>query len=330
MENILLLGGAGYVGTVITEDFLSKGYKVTVIDNFTYGNHNATVSFLGNPNYKLIYGNCGSRKDLSRIKDRIDGVIILFGLVGDPITKKYPQLSERVNIKDIKFAIDFFDDKDIQNMVFISTCSNYGVIKENEMADENFILTPLSHYSKAKVEIEKYFLNKKNKVGYTGTVLRFSTAFGISPRMRFDLSISEFVKDLYMGNELDIYDENTWRPYCHVRDFAKLLDMILKEKKDNINFEVFNAGGDENNFTKKMIVDEISKHIPNANCRYVENGSDPRNYRVSFEKVKNIVGFEPFYTVDMGIKELIYAMQMGFFNDVSLNREKYGNYLIKN
>ena len=198
------------------------------------------------------------------------------------------------------------------------------------MADENFELTPLSLYAKAKVEIEKYFLNKKNKVSYTGTVLRFSTAFGISPRMRFDLSISEFVKELYLGNELDIYDENTWRPYCHVRDFAKLLDLILKEKKENINFEVFNAGGDENNFTKKMIVNEISKHIPNANYRYVENGSDPRNYRVSFEKVKNVVGFEPSYTVDMGIRELIDAMQMGFFNDVSSNREKYGNYIIEN
>ena len=209
-------------------------------------------------------------------------------------------------------------------MIFISTCSNYGMIKENEMADENFVLTPLSLYAKAKVEIEKYFLNKKNKVGYTGTVLRFSTAFGISPRMRFDLSISEFVKDLYLGNELDIYDENTWRPYCHVRDFAKLLDLILKEKKENVYFEVFNAGGDENNFTKKMIVDEISKYIPNANYRYVENGSDPRNYRVSFEKVKNLVGFEPSYTVDTGIRELIDAMQIGFFNDVSVNREKYG------
>ena len=148
--------------------------------------------------------------------------------------------------------------------------------------------------------------------------------------MRFDLSISEFVKDLYLGNELDIYDENTWRPYCHVRDFAKLLDLILKRKRKMSILKFFNAGGDENNFTKKMIVDEISKYIPNANYRYVENGSDPRNYRVSFEKVKNLVGFEPSYTVDTGIRELIDAMQIGFFNDVSVNREKYGNYIIEN
>lgn len=328
MKNILLIGGSGYVGSVVTSEFLKKGYKVTVLDNFVYDNQFAVAPYIGDSNYKIVNGDMGDSKFLDVVSENISDVIILSGLVGDPITKKYPLESEQINDISVKKCIDYFNGKGIAKLIFISTCSNYGLIKDNELADENFELTPLSLYAKAKVSNEKYLISKKNIVDYTGVVLRFSTAFGLSPRMRFDLSISEFVKEMYDGKELEVYDEHTWRPYCHVRDFARLLDIVISSEKNKVNFEVFNAGGDINNSTKKMLVDEIISQLPHAKVTYSANGNDPRNYKVSFKKVKETLGFEPEYTIKEGVKELIEALDLGLYSDSNENKNKYGNYNI--
>jgi nucleoside-diphosphate-sugar epimerase len=326
MRNILLIGGAGYVGTVLTSHLLKKGHIVTVLDYFIYNNQFAVQPYLGDPDYHFIYGDLCSINDLVKASKGVTDVIILGGLVGDPITKRYPVESEAINDKGIKICIDFFKDKSIDKLIFISTCSNYGLIKENEVADENFKLSPLSLYAKAKVSNEEYLLSQKEKAIYTGVVLRFATAFGLSPRMRFDLSVSEFTRDLYFGEELTIFDEHTWRPYCHVRDFARLIEIVLNAKKEQVDFEVFNAGGDTNNFTKKMIVDEILKHVPEGKVKYGLHGSDPRNYKVSFAKVKNILGFEPTFRISDGINELVETLKIGVYSNSISNKNLYGNY----
>lgn len=326
MKNILLIGGAGYVGSVLTSHLLKKGYTVSVLDNFVYQNQFTIQPYLGDPDYHFFYGDLCNSNDIAKASKDITDVVILGGLVGDPITKAYPNESEIINNKGVKTCIEYFKDKAINKLIFISTCSNYGLIKENEVADENFELSPLSLYAKAKVSNEQYLLSQKGIAKYTGVVLRFATAFGLSPRMRFDLSVSEFTRDLFFGEELLVFDEFTWRPYCHVRDFARLIEIVLNAEKDKVNFEVFNAGGDINNFTKKMIVEEIFKYIPEGKIKYGKQGSDPRNYKVSFMKVKEILGFEPEYRVNDGIKELVNAFKMGVYSDSLLNKNKYGNY----
>jgi len=326
MKNILLVGGGGYVGTVLTSYFLKKNYKITVLDNFVYDNQFSIQPYIGDSDYRFILGDINDSEKLKEASNGVTDVIILAGLVGDPITKKYPKESELINEKGIRNCIDFFNGKGIEKLLFISTCSNYGLIKENELADEDYPLNPLSLYANAKVTNENYLLSKKNKVDYTGVVLRFATAFGLSPRMRFDLSISEFVREIFFGKELLVYDEHTWRPYCHVRDFAILLGKVIESENEKIAFEVFNAGGDVNNFTKKMIVDEILTQIPNGKVKYVQKGSDPRNYRVSFDKVKDTLSFEPEFKVKDGIKELINALKIGLYRDSLNNPNKYGNY----
>lgn len=328
MKHILLIGGAGYVGTALSSHFLTAGYKVTILDNFIYNNQFAVQHFLGDPDYKLVYGDMGCAKSLLKASRDITDVVLLAGLVGDPITKKYPDESGKINMQGIQNTIDFFDGKGINKLIFISTCSNYGLIKEDELADENFQLSPLSLYAKAKVTNEEYLLEKKGKVDYIGVILRFATAFGLSSRMRFDLTISEFTRDLFFGEELLVYDEHTWRPYCHLRDFARLLEMVIHADNKSVYFEVFNAGGDINNYTKKMIVDEILKNLPDAKVRYGKHGSDPRNYKVSFNKVKNELGFEPHFTIEHGVKELVNALRIGVYADSINNKDKYGNYTI--
>lgn len=323
---ILLIGGAGYVGSAITSSLLKNGHEISVLDNFVYNNQSAIQPFIGDPSYQIIKGDMGNYSDLNKVYSNQDAVVVLAGLVGDPITKKFPEQSKSINEEAIKNCIDYFDDKSIKNLIFISTCSNYGLIQEDELADEEFQLSPLSLYAKAKVAAEKYILEKKGKVNYSATVLRFATAFGLSPRMRFDLSVSEFTKELILGNELLVFDEHTWRPYCHIRDFGRLIEKVLTADKNIIDFEVFNAGGEINNHTKKMIVDLILKYVNEGKVSYTDNGSDPRNYKVSFKKVKEKLDFEPLYTVEDGVKELIDAFSIGLYSDHDTNKTKYGNY----
>lgn len=328
MKKILLIGGAGYVGTVVTSHFLKKGYRVNVLDNFIYNNQFSIQPYIGDPDYNFFLGDINDNQMLEKASSGVTDVILLAGLVGDPITKKYPDESKIINENGVQNCIDFFNGKSLDKLIFISTCSNYGLIKKDELADENFALSPLSLYAKAKVANELYLLEQKDKVDYTGIVFRFATAFGLSPRMRFDLSVSEFVRDVFFGEELLVYDEHTWRPYCHVRDFARLLDIAINAPKERVNFEVFNAGGDVNNFTKKMIIDEIKKHITDAKIVFGVNGSDPRNYKVDFSKVKKHLDFEPEFTVQYGVKELISALKTGLYEDSIRDKIKYGNYII--
>jgi len=160
------------------------------------------------------------------------------------------------------------------------------------------------------------------------TILRFATAFGLSPRMRFDLTISEFTRTIALGKSLLVYDSETWRPYCHVKDFALLIEAVLFSSKSKVAFEVFNAGADFNNATKQMIVDKIVKRIPDANVKFQKHGNDPRNYRVDFSKVNSVLGFLPKYTIDDGIEELISCMKDNVFDLVDENENFYGNYSI--
>ena len=156
------------------------------------------------------------------------------------------------------------------------------------------------------------------------TILRFATAFGLSPRMRFDLTVNEFTKEMALGNELVIYDANTWRPYCHTEDFAYLICKVIEADIAKIAFEIFNVGDNENNFTKQMIVDEILKFYPNGKVKYLEKGVDQRNYIVDFSKVNSVLNFKSKYSISKGIDELIFQINNKKF-DFKIENQ-FGNY----
>ena len=156
-----------------------------------------------------MYGDLCDPEDMQRALDGITDVILLAGLVGDPITKKYPEASQAINDVGIKNCIDQLNGLGLEHLVFVSTCSNYGLVEDDQLADEKFELKPLSLYAKSKVAIEQYIIGLNGNVDYTPTVLRFATAFGLSTRMRFDLTVSEFTRELVLGRELLVYDTNT-------------------------------------------------------------------------------------------------------------------------
>ncbi|MDC0645553.1 SDR family oxidoreductase, partial [Candidatus Pelagibacter ubique] len=265
MKKILIIGGEGYIGQELNSFLQSQKQKfeICVVDSVLYKQlplkKNKKFS-----NYSFLKYDLSNNKKNDEILNNVYCVILLSGLVGDPITKKYPLESKKNNETLIKKFINQSFKKKIPRLIFISTCSNYGLRNINNKAKENSILKPLSLYSKSKVSLERFILNKK-KGSTVPTILRFATAFGLSPRMRFDLTINEFTKDIFLKKKLDVYDIDTWRPYCHIKDFSRLIYKVINADKNKVNFQVFNAGSTTNNFTKQMIIQRILKYIKTKN-----------------------------------------------------------------
>lgn len=327
-KNVLLVGGAGYIGTAMTADFLKRGYRVRSLDNLIYKNQRCVLPFVENDMYEFLYGDLANPSDVAKALDGMTDVVVLAGLVGDPITKKYPVESELINDKGVFSFLEAANKTSVERLIFVSTCSNYGLREDNSLATEQSELKPLSLYAKSKVQAEEKLLQAKGSLSYKPTILRFATAFGLAPRMRFDLTVNEFSREMFLKRPLVVYDADTWRPYCHVKDFSRAVCTVLESSPDKVAFEVFNVGSEKNNFTKKMIVDSILEFLPDAPVEFKAHGTDPRNYRVSFEKIRKVLDFEPQFSVKRGIQEQILAMQQHLFDAADDEKNFHGNYEI--
>ena len=328
MRSVLLIGGEGYIGNIVSLNLLKEGYRVLSYDNLLYKNHNCVLNKITFKNYNFIFGDILNKNLLEAEIIKADAVVLLAGLVGDPITSAYPKAASLINDLGIENVINLCSKHQIDKFIFISTCSNYGLVKSDETANEDFPLNPLSLYAKSKVKAEKYILSLKEKTKMHPTILRFATAFGLSPRMRFDLTINEFTRDLAIGKELLVYDAKTWRPYCHVQDFSSLIQLVIEAPTKDSSFQVFNVGGMRNNATKQMIVNFILDRFPNGKVKYLQKGNETRNYKVNFGKVKKVFGFEPKFSIEDGIDELIQLINKNVFDIVEKNLDFFGNYKV--
>jgi len=328
-KNLFLFGGGGYIGTAVLKHFERKNFNIFSIDNYIYGHDYSKKKFEKNTNLKFINNDFEDFYEYFS-KDKINYVVILLGLVGDPITKKYPVISKKINLVYIKKLLFFLKKKNVSKIIFVSTCSNYGAIPDNVSANEDYKLRPKSLYSKQKVNIEKFLFKYKNLFNSEITILRFATAFGISDRMRFDLTINEFTREAFINKYLKIYDPDTWRPYCHVKDFARIIEKVINNKKKRKKIEVFNCGSNKNNFTKRQIVNILKKFIPNLKVIYLAEGVDKRNYKVNFNKIVNFFNFIPLYSVRKGISEIIKCLKNKKYLNIRSFKDKMGNYKITN
>lgn len=318
MKNILVTGGAGYVGSGLLRDLLSKGYTVTCLDNLTFGGE-SLLSILYNKNFTFYNCDINDRDKLDRIflENKFDAVIHLAAIVGDPACKLYSDLANKTNWISSKWLLEKSRNSGVSKFIFASTCSNYGKTNDSEAyVDENSKLAPVSLYAELKVKFEKYMLNEMNKVdGFSVTSLRFSTVYGLSPRMRFDLTVNEFTKDLALGKELIVFGEQFWRPYCHVKDFSNAFIAILDAPTNKVSNQVFNVGDTNENYTKKMLINEIQKVLPESKVKYVKKNEDPRDYRVNCDKIKKKLGFKISMTVPDGIMEIKRAIHESLIKD---------------
>jgi nucleoside-diphosphate-sugar epimerase len=314
MRNLLVIGGAGYVGNEIIKHFLKKNIKVTCLDNLIYGQRfNLKHKLLNFLNLDIT-----KKKEIRKIDKFYDTVLILAGLVGDPVSKKYKSLSIKINENAIINLINYFNEKKIcKKLFFVSTCSNYGLVKRDIKIKETAQLKPLSLYAKSKVKIEKLLLKKKKNL-FKVTIFRFATAFGLSDRMRFDLTINQFILEMYVKGEIEIYDHNTWRPYCHLKDFARLIYKSYTVDPKLINGQVFNAGSNRNNYNKIQIAHAIKKYI-NGKIKIIKESKDKRNYKVDFNKLEKKLGFKCIYGLDYGIRTILQSLKKQKKNKLKKN-----------
>ena len=319
MKNILITGGAGYVGSGLLRELLLKGYNVTCVDNLLFGEE-SLLDIQHNKNFTFYKCDINNSKKLDEIflKNNFDGVIHLAAIVGDPACKLYSDLAIKTNLDSSKWLLERSKIAKVSKFIFASTCSNYGKMDDPEAyVDENSKLAPVSLYAELKVKFEKYMLSENQKIdGFFPTSLRFSTVYGLSPRMRFDLTVNEFTKDLVLGKELIIFGEQFWRPYCHVKDFSNAFITVLDSLNEKVAYKVFNVGDTKENYTKKMIVNEIVKILPNSKITYVIKNDDPRDYRVNCDKIKNELGFKISMTVPDGIREIKRVIEKNLIKEI--------------
>lgn len=320
--NVLLVGGAGYIGSVASRVFLSGGAKVTVLDNLLFGGE-SLIDLLKNPMFKFIHGDIQDKKIISKTMDGIDIVINLAAIVGEPLCAKYPKLAYDTNYTAACAIGDIAKGKEIKKYIFVSTCSNYGINTSDEDATEEANVNPLSLYADTKINAEKYILSLTSS-SFSPTIVRFATVFGLSPRMRFDLLVSEFTKQAFLLKEVTVYKPEVFRPLIHVYDAANAL-FLLSKTSNKIKAEIFNIG--YGNFQKMEIIEKIISKIPSTKVNTLKGTGDNRNYRVSFKKIEKNLGFTAKYSLDYGIEELLQALKWGVF--INPGDIRYTNNLMK-
>lgn len=313
---IVVTGCAGYIGSVLSGELLAAGHTVTGVDNLLQGSAGLLAN-LGRDRFQFERVDVREGKKLEGLLRECDAVVHLAAIVGDPACARDPELAISTN-RDATLALfELSKEQKVDRFVFASTCSNYGRMSDpTQFVTEETELRPVSLYAETKVDVEKTLLSHPVESRPIATVLRFSTIFGISPRMRFDLTVNEFTRDLVRTRELIIFGEQFWRPYVHVRDAARAIQTVLEAGADRVAGQVFNVGDATQNFQKGQLVDLIADQIGGeVQINKVERNEDPRDYRVSFDKIRRELNFEITRTVQDGIAEILEAVQQGIFAD---------------
>ncbi len=300
---ILITGGAGFIGSVLTQHLLDKGYEVIVLDKLIF-NQISLLPHTSNPNFKFIYGDVKNSELLKSLVHESDIIIPLAAIVGFPACDSDPMLAYEINFKQIKNIVDWIKGTN-KKILYPNTNSGYGVGEDGIYCDETSELKPISVYGKTKVDAEQYILNNSD-----GICFRLATVFGVSPRMRTDLLVNDFTYKAITDKYIVVFERNFKRNYIHIKDVA-LAFIFMIENYDSYKGQVFNVGLSDANLSKKELLEKIQNYVKDFAVVYDDYYEDPdkRNYIVSNEKIEK-TGWFPEYNLDLGIKELIHAYKM--------------------
>ena len=296
-ENILVTGGAGYIGSILVPTLLAKGYKVTVLDSLIF-NQTSLLECCANPDFNFIKGDICDYSLMSSTIPKYDVIIPLAAIVGAPACKINPTLTKLVNNGAAKNIVNLISKS--QKVIFPTTNSGYGIGEKDKYCTEESPLRPISEYGKDKVEVEQAYLEKG-----TAITVRLATVFGMSPRMRMDLLVNDFTYKAYKEKVIVLFEEHFRRNYIHIRDIAKTFIFCI-ENYEIMKGQPFNVGLSSANLTKRELCEKIKQYVPDLYIHSALIGEDPdkRDYLVSNEKIEKL-GWKPDHTLDSGIQELL-------------------------
>lgn len=326
--HILVTGGAGYIGSLLTAELLRGGYQVTVLDNLLYGGE-SLLAFLAHPNFHFFKGDVTEpgtvRSALPKDWPGLNAVVHLAGIAGFPACQAIgKQAAWYHNVGGTQRVFEDAAGLGAERFLFASTYSGYASSPEGKPANESSPFTPQSLYAETKAAAEEFLLKLENTAP-APLIFRMATLYGLSPRTRFDLLINQFVLDAYLKRELVIYQRGYSRSFIHVRDVVRGIILGLQAPETAIRGQIYNLGSSQGNYTKDQIVGFILKRLPETMVTYKDLtfGGDVRDISVSFEKICTGLGFIAELTVDDSVRETVFALQNGLLRNP--RDEKYTN-----
>ena len=305
-----MVGGAGYLGSVLCRRLVRSGYGVRVLDAFLYGRE-PLEELANEPGFEVFQGDTRDTVLLAKAMDGVDAVLHLGEIVGDPACSLDPVETTDVNVTGTRMVADMAKRLGVRRFVYPSSCSVYGAT--DDTVNERSELHPVSLYARCKIAVEQALLDMRDAT-FHPVILRFATLHGISPRPRFDLVVNLLTARAYVDGVMSVDGGEQWRPFLHVSDAAAAMILCLELQTDLVSGEIFNVGADEQNFTIRQVAKLVQDRIPES---YIGQGgaSDARNYRVSFDKIHRQLGFVCRRGVVNGIDEIRNALSAGLIDD---------------
>ncbi len=311
IEKVLVIGGAGYIGSILIRKLLKRGYKVRLLDLLLYGDE-SIAELYDEPNFEFIKRDFRNVETIVHCFQDMDAVIHLGAIVGDPACALDEELSIEINLEATRMIAEVAKGYGVQRFLFASTCSVYGA--SDAILDERSALNPVSLYARTKIDSEKVLLSF-NSVDFSPIILRLATVYGLSPRPRFDLVVNLLTAKAIFEGEITIFGGQQWRPFIHVEDAAEAFVKCLHAPLAAVKGQIFNVGCNEQNCQIYRIGEFIKELVPEAIVTVEERDSDLRNYHVCFDKIRNQLGFVPGKTVEEGILEIKEAIEEGRIKD---------------
>jgi nucleoside-diphosphate-sugar epimerase len=333
-HHILITGGAGYIGSILTSELLRQNYRVTILDSLLFGGE-SIVPFLNHPNFHFIKADVTEpravRDAIKRDWQKPDAIVHLAAIVGFPACQAVgKQVAWKYNTEATKMVFAQAADLGVERFVFASTYSNYGLSEDGQPVTEETPLNPQSLYAETKIASEEFLLAQKD-AACAPLLFRFATLYGVSPRTRFDLIVNQFVLEAFTRRSLIIYQRGYSRSFVHIRDVVRGIIMGLEAEKEKIRGQVFNLGTENGNYSKDDIVGLVLKRMPETTVEYKDLtfGGDMRDITVSFEKIQRALGFNTTLDVDDGVREVLFALKSGLIRNPTDDRYRNAQFIVQ-
>ncbi len=319
VRNVLVIGGAGYIGSGLLPKLLDKGYKVRLLDLLLYGTE-PIEGLLTHPRLEVVRADFRAIDKVVEAMRGMDAVIHLGAIVGDPACALDEELTIEVNLMATRMIAEVAKGSGVNRFIFASTCSVYGA--SDELLDERSALNPVSLYARSKIASERVLKRMADET-FAPTLLRFGTIYGLSGRTRFDLVVNLLTAKAIVEGRITVSGGDQWRPFVHVDDAALAVFKALEAPLPAVHNKVFNIGSNDQNYTISQVGEAIQRLVPTAELIDIEFDGDRRNYRVNFSKVQQTLGFVPQWTLEQGINQVVEAIRDG--KVVDYTNAKYSN-----